>query len=121
MSETIYDRLGGFPGVRRVVTAFYKRILDSVVLEHHFRHADMRRLVDHQTKFMAALMGGPYAIDEIGLRKAHRHLGITRGEFREMSALLRETLAEEGVPPGDIELVLARMARLEPAVIAEAA
>jgi hemoglobin len=53
------ERYGGFPTLSRIVMDFYDRVIDSDVLGPFFEDVDMRRLVDHQTKFVAWLMGGP--------------------------------------------------------------
>jgi truncated hemoglobin YjbI len=33
---TIYERVGGFASVRRVVSAFYDKALESDLIAHHF-------------------------------------------------------------------------------------
>jgi hemoglobin len=53
MAQTMYERYGGFPKIRRVVSDFYDRVLEEPELQRHFEGVDMRRLVDHQTKFVA--------------------------------------------------------------------
>jgi len=58
VSQTLFDKYGGFATVSRIVSAFYDEVLESEQLRPYFRGLDMRRLVDHQTKFIAALMGG---------------------------------------------------------------
>lgn len=98
----LFDRCGGFAVVRRIVTLFYDKVLQSPLLERHFAHIDMARLIDHQTKFLASLMGGPVSITDDALRRAHARLGITMAEFREAGELLRESLEEFGLHPADV-------------------
>ncbi len=59
MSVSMFDRYGGFATVRTIVSSFYDKVLDSDRLSRFFVDIDMRALVDHQTKFVASLMGGP--------------------------------------------------------------
>lgn len=59
MATSVFERCGGFAAVRKVVSAFYDKVLDSPILEPHFENIDMRRLIDYQTKFIASAMGGP--------------------------------------------------------------
>jgi hemoglobin len=101
--STIFERYGGFATARKIVSSFYDRILESPALEKHFVGVDMRRLIDHQTKFIASVMGGPAAFDDEALRRAHARLGITPTEFAQMAALLRETLEEFALEAADIE------------------
>ena len=61
MSQTLYERYGGFSAISRLVMAFYDNLLDSDQIADYFEDVDMRRLIDHQTKFVASLMGDPQA------------------------------------------------------------
>lgn len=55
---TLFDKYGGFAAVSKLVMAFYDRILDSDQVGGYFEDIDMKRLIDHQTKFVASIMGG---------------------------------------------------------------
>ena len=59
MRQTIFERYGGFSKVSKVVMSFYDKILNSSILAPYFAKTDMKRLIDHQTKFISSLMGGP--------------------------------------------------------------
>jgi hemoglobin len=89
---SMFDRCGGFATVRKVVSALYDRILDSEILQKHSADVDMRALLDHQTKFIASLMGGPAPYTDQVLQRLHAPLNISRTEFAEMASLPRETL-----------------------------
>lgn len=60
MSQSMFERYGGFAKLSKVM-AFYDRVLDSDVIGDFFEGVDMRRLIDHQTKFISQVMGGPAA------------------------------------------------------------
>ena len=49
MATTVFERYGGFAAVRKVISAFYDKLLDSEMLSGYFANIDMRRLIDHQT------------------------------------------------------------------------
>lgn len=105
-SKTLYEKYGGFAQINRVVMAFYDALLDSDEIGPYFDDVDMKRLIDHQTKFVAALMGGPAEFTDDHLKRAHTGLGITPAHFDEMKTILGETLADAGIEPQDIETVL---------------
>lgn len=109
MPETIFERYGGFARVSRVVSSFYDRVLDSPVLASYFEAVDMRRLIDHQTKFIAFLMGGPASYTSEHLARVHAHLGIDDRAFDEMTLLLRETLEDFDYDETDIATVHSRV------------
>ena len=104
MSST-FQKYGGFSAVSRVVMSFYEKVLDSDIVGHHFEDVDMPRLMDHQTKFVASLMGGPAAMDDGRLEHVHRHLDISNEEFDEIVSLLGAVMERHGVAAGDIQAV----------------
>lgn len=116
MTSTMFERYGGFAGIRGVVTAFYDKALASEILAPYFRHSDMSRLIDHQTKLVAALMGGPRSYSDDALRAAHAHLAITRGAFDEMAALFVETLEDCAVAEADIATLRDEIVRRKPLI-----
>jgi hemoglobin len=105
MAETIFERYGGFAAVRRVVSDFYDRALDSQVIGHHFEQIDMKRLLDHQARFISYVTGGPVSYTDEHLRRVHERFGITAEEFREMLVLLTETLEDFDWDRADIDVV----------------
>jgi len=105
LAQTMFERYGGFAQVRRIVSAFYDRALDSPVLQGYFAGISMPRLIDHQTKFVASVMDGPASFTDEALERIHAPLGISHDEFLEMARLLRETLEDFGVARPDVEIV----------------
>jgi hemoglobin len=108
VTQTIFERYGGFATFRRIVSDFYDTVLDSR-LAHHFARADMRELVRHQTAFVIHLTGGPGAqySDEV-LARVHRPLGITAAEFDELLDILTETLEDHELSAEDVAAVVRR-------------
>lgn len=111
MGRTIFERYGGFASVSRVVMSFYDKMLDSPVTSPYFGHTDMKRLIDHQTKFIAAMMGGPASYTNEHLERVHANLGITEHAFLEAMAMLRETLEDFDFTDEDIRQVEDEMMR----------
>ncbi len=105
MRQSVFERAGGFACVRKIVSAFYDRVLDEPIVGRHFGDLDMARLVDHQAKFIAQVMGGPAAYTDEQLQRAHARLGITQAEFATMADLLRETLEDFELAADDIAAV----------------
>jgi len=109
MRRTIFERYGGFAQVSRIVMDFYNRILDSPMTSPFFENIEMKRLIDHQTKFIASVMGGPASYTNDHLERVHAHLGITEPAFFEAMDLLKETLEDNEFEDGDIEQVMDEM------------
>lgn len=120
MATTIFQRSGGFAAVSKIVLSFYDRVLDSDVLAPYFEDIDLRRLVDHQTKFVAFLMGGPPAYSDAVLRETHAHLGIDRPAFDEMIALMEETLEDFELDPDDVAAIVHQLESRAPLIVTRA-
>lgn len=117
MKQSIFERNGGFATLRKVVSAFYDKVLDSPGLQRYFADIDMRALVDHQTKFVASVMGGPASFSDDVLRRVHEPLGISRAEFDEVVSLMCETLQDHDVSDDDIEHVRKELMKREMLIV----
>jgi hemoglobin len=117
MASTAFDRHGGFAAVSKVVMDFYDRALDSDEIGDFFDGVDMKRLIDHQTKFICQALGGPAAYSDEQLHQVHAHLAIRPEHFAEMARLLQGTLEAHGFPPDDIALVMDQLAARAPHVV----
>jgi len=106
MSRSLFDKYGGFAHVSKIVFAFYDKAVDSDIIGPYFDDIDMRAQVDHQTKFISSLMGGPASYSDEALQKVHSGLAIDRASFEEMSRLLRETLVDFDLEGEDIETIM---------------
>lgn len=120
MNGSVFERIGGFARVRLLVSEFYEKVLESDRLRGYFADLDMRRLIDHQTRFISAMMGGPASYSDAMLARAHAGLGIQPEEFDEMVALIRETLEDNRLPDADVERMVAHVAALRGVIVAGA-
>jgi hemoglobin len=92
--DSIFIRVGGFARVSGIVSDFYSRVMADDVLRPYFAGVDMATQIDHQTKFVATLMGGPSSYTDEHLRRVHARLDITAGAFDVMMTVFRETLED---------------------------
>lgn len=119
MAQSIYDRYGGFPVIRKIVSEFYDVALDSPVLGHHFEDVNVKRLIDHQTRFISFLLGGPVtSYTDEHLERVHARLGITLDEFEEMIALLIETVEDNGITSDDAAQIERELRKRQPSIVA---
>ena len=107
MSETLYEKYGGFEIFSAVVRNFYHKILDSEELAPYFDNVNMEKLMSHQTNFISTALGGPDNYTGLDLKKAHAPYNITIPHFQEVAELLAESLDEAGVEQEDITSIIA--------------
>lgn len=106
MASTLFERCGGFSVVSKIVLDLYERLLDDDDVGPFFDDIEMSRIVDHQTKFVSSLMGGPAAYTDEQIHKMHARLAISDAHFDRMAEILRQTLIDHGLPPEDAEAVV---------------
>ena len=105
MARSIFERYGGFATVRKIISEFYDRMLDSKNLAPYFASTDMARLIEHQTQFVTFIMGGPTDFKDEALRRAHVNLEISENDFDEMVEIMTETLEDAGLDATDVGVV----------------
>ena len=100
-----------------MVTAFYDKVLDSSLIAHHFEDVVMEQLIEHQTRFISFLMGGPARFTDEHLRRVHQRHAISLPEFDEMVRLLTETLADHEFEARDVAMISHELRRREPVIV----
>lgn len=106
MKKTMFEKYGGFATFRKVVSSFYDNILDSSILQKHFININIERLIDHQTKFVIFIAGGPGSVSDENLARVHKNMGITQEEMDEMSAIFRDNLEDHDFEDDDVEFLV---------------
>lgn len=106
MEQTLFQKYGGFSKVSRMVLDLYNRLLDDDDIGPFFDDVDMARIVDHQTKFISSLLGGPASYSDDQISRMHQNLAINARHFDILSEILAETLADHGMAPEDVEAVV---------------
>ena len=106
MARSMFDRYGGFVNVSKIVMHFYDKVIDSDVIGEHFVNTDLRRLIDHQTKFICSVMGGPASYSNDALERIHANTVIDQAAFEEMASLLTESFEDFDVEQDDIDTVI---------------
>lgn len=105
-TKTPYEKYGGFSTVSRIVMRLYDKLLDDDDVGPFFDDVDMPSLIDHQTKFVSSLMGGPASFSDTHIANAHRGLQIHDAHFDRLKELVQETLDEFSIEQTDTDTVL---------------
>lgn len=107
MPVTLFEKYGGFASISRLIMTFYEKILESEEVGPFFDETEMGVLIDHQTKFVASLLGGPASIGDERLKQAHARFDIRPEHFNAVRDILADSLAEHDFAPDDIAHVIA--------------
>lgn len=117
MNQTIFERYGGFATVRKVVSTFYEYVLEDDIVSPYFAGIDMRTQIDHQSKFISSVMGGPASYGDEHLQRVHARLGIDHEAFVAITGLLREAMEDHGMAAPDVAAVINAFAAREHLVV----
>ena len=117
MTRSIFERYGGFASVHRVVMSFYEKMLDSPITAPYFKNTQMKTLIDHQTKFISSMMGGPASYTNDHLERVHANLGITNQAFSEAVDMLKETMEDHDFEDEDIDEVEGEVMSHKPYIV----
>ena len=117
MEKSLFDKYGGFSTVSKIVLSLYDRLLDDDDVGPFFDDVDLPKLIDHQTKFISALLGGPASFGDDRLRQVHRHLEINHTDMDEMATLLAEALTMHNMARDDIDEVMRLIESKRPLIV----
>ncbi len=97
--SNVFDKIGGV-ALRAVITDFYRRVFDDVMIGFMFAGKDRAHLIEREWELVAALLGAP-GVTYTGrpMRTAHGQHTIFGGHFERRLQILRETLRDHAVDP----------------------
>lgn len=104
--QSMFDKYGGFSVVSKIVLDLYERLLDDDDLGPFFDEVDFAKIVDHQTKFVSSVMGGPASYTDVQIQKLHNHLPITNAHFDKLAVILTQVLQDHGVEDDDAQQIV---------------
>jgi truncated hemoglobin YjbI len=103
VSQSLFDKVGGEPVIRAVVTDFYDHVFPDVMIGYMFRNADKARLIDKEIELAARMLGGPDRYTGKTMRQAHAKHRIFGGQFMRRLQLLKEAMARHDLPADVVE------------------
>ena len=106
MEKSLYDQIGGFSSLRKVVLDFYELVLENDEVSPFFAETNMLTQIDHQTKFIATILGGPASYTDEQLRKIHTKMDISDDHFDTIVDLLTEAFEDNNFDQEYIEAIV---------------
>jgi hemoglobin len=107
--KTLYDRVGGAPGVRTLVTKFYDLVLEDKQLQPFFVETPMAKLRAMQFELFSAALGGPIAYTGQPLHEVHFGRGIGKQHLAIFLDYLFTTLNDMKLDEKDVHAVISRI------------
>jgi len=109
---SLYDRLGGTPGIAAVVDDFVANIAADTAINRRFAGADIPKLKRLLVEQICQASGGPCKYSGRSMPESHRGMAITDADFNAMAGDMTKTLDKFNVPSrekGEVMKLLSSM------------
>jgi hemoglobin len=114
---SLYERLGGLPGITAVVDAFVGRVANDDRINDYFANADLPRLKSQLVDQICQASGGPCTYGGRSMKDAHKGMGVTNDAFDALVADLGATLDNFRVPTRDKNELLSVLAPMRSDIV----
>jgi hemoglobin len=98
---SLYERIGGMPAISAVVEDFAGNVLGDARINKKFAKTDAPRLLANLKDFVCFATGGPCQYNGLDMKRAHKRMDVTAGEFNALVEDFVKTLDKFNV--GDPE------------------
>lgn len=106
----LYDRLGGKPGVGRVVDRYVDALAADPRTNRSFDRVNLKRVKEKLALYLCSTTGGGCIYDDDDMKTVHAGLNIREAEFYAGVELLVDILRAEHVAPREKNELLAILA-----------
>lgn len=116
--QSLFDKYGGQGIVDILVDKFYEKMISNEKVKHFFDGVDIKKLKNHQKRFISIALGAPNKYEGKSIRKAHAHLNIKESpHFDTLIDCLSDTMDELGMHEDDIVAVIGIVVKLRDDVL----
>lgn len=116
-SRTLYEQLGGKPGIDRLVERFIREIAADPEISHHFRGTDVHRFRDMLAEQVCAISDGPCVYTGGSMLEVHRNLQITQRDFNALVEDLIRAMDSLQLPTPTQNRLLAKLAPMRSDIV----
>lgn len=115
--DSLYQALGGKPGLTSLMDRFLERLLADARMRPFFKDADQQHVKEQLVLQICEIAGGPCRRDGPDMKKAHDGMDITRGDFNALVEVLQDTMDAQGIPFVAQNRLLAKLAPMHRQII----
>jgi hemoglobin len=108
--DSLYQELGGREAIQRFTEDFYDRLLKDARIAHFFDGINKAHLQRALADYFCVVAGGPCVYEGVGMKDAHAHLGIAKGDFNRLVEHLQGAMDSARLPFATQNRLLARLA-----------
>jgi hemoglobin len=116
---TLYQRLGGTPGIAAVVDDFVDNVRADPVIGKRFAGVDLNHTKAMLTELLCSGTGGPCKYTGRSMKDIHRGMDISDAEFNDMAGDMAKTLDKFGLPQRERNEVLALLSSMRGDIVGQ--
>jgi hemoglobin len=96
---TIYDKLGGYRNIEKIVAQFYQTILNDEGINVFYLEnvSDIAQLHTSVAQFFSFIFGGPNLYKGKNMKEAHKHMPISMADYDKVWTHMRKAFEAYGV------------------------
>ena len=118
-AKSLFERLGGTPGITAVVDEFVTTTGKDPRIEHFFVNADVPRLKKLMVEQICQNTGGPCHYTGKTMKESHATMHVKGGDFDAFIDDLAKTLAKLNVPQPETKELVDAFVSLKTEVVTE--
>jgi len=115
--KSLYDRLGGLDAIKAVIGEFAARVLADERINKKFVKTDPTRLTHFLVEQVCAATGGPCQYTGNSMKKSHKNMKVTEGEFNALVEDLVKALDKFNVPEAEKNELLGVLAPMKADIV----
>jgi hemoglobin len=118
MEKSLYERLGGAPGIARIVEAHMNNpVINARFLPYRSQPERLAAVKQHTRNFLGAGSGGPEKYEGRDMRTAHRGMNVSAEEYMATIDDILATLEKHRIDEATRNDVLAIAYSLKPEIL----
>ncbi|ODN67208.1 group I truncated hemoglobin [Methylophaga muralis] len=114
---TLYDKLGGEPGIHNIVENLVQEIGRDEQVFHYFAQSRVSRFKENLIEHFCAISDGPCQYTGDNMVDIHTGMNINERDFNHLVDLLINAMDDEGIPHRIQNQLIARLAPLREEII----
>jgi len=116
-SDTLYQQLGGQPGLVALMDDFMERLLADPRMNPFFKDTDQQHIKEELVLQFCEVSGGPCKRKGPDMKKAHAGIDVTKANFNALVEVLQHSMDARGIAFGTQNRLLAQLAPMHREII----
>ena len=115
--QTLYEELGGQPGIEALVETMLSRIADDPRIVEHFARVNIVMLNERLVQKFCHVADGPCQDTAKSMAQAHQHMAIREDDFNALVEDLNWAMDQRNIPRRTQNRLLARLAAMHGEIV----